>query len=361
MQNTGRFYALDVLRGLAIALMILVNTPGSWSYVYSPLLHASWDGFTFADIVFPGFLFVVGAAMAFSLKDAQLNGAMLLKILKRGLLMFGCGLLLNFLSHPDLATLRVPGVLQRIAICYVIAAVLILSLPKRGLWVAVVLLLGGYFALLQLSPAPFSLEQNIVRTVDLVIFGTEHVYKGFGMPFDPEGLLSTLPATVNVLVGYLVASGLKGKAPQQAVRDLAAFGAVLVMLALAGHWFWPVNKALWSGTYVALSCGLLLWLLAALVYLVDIRKATRLTEPLRIYGTNPLFIYMLSWMFAVATGRWLSWPAGEGTQSVAGLLYDALSLVMPLQLASLVFALLHVVLFWALSLWLYRRQIFIKL
>jgi predicted acyltransferase len=361
MQNTGRFYALDVLRGLAIALMILVNTPGSWSHVYSPLLHASWDGFTFADIVFPGFLFVVGAAMAFSMKDSRLNSAAVMKIGKRALLMFGCGLLLNFLSHPDLATLRIPGVLQRIALCFALAALLVLTLSKRGLWAAMLLLLGGYFALLQLSPAPFSLEQNIVRTLDLAVFGTAHVYQGFGLPFDPEGLLSTLPATVNVLLGYLVATGLKGKAPAQAVRDLAAFGAVLVLLALVGHWVWPVNKALWSGTYVALSSGLLLWLLAALVYLVDIRKATKLTEPLRIYGTNPLFIYMLSWMFSVATARWLSWSTADGTQSVAGLLYTALSSLLSLQAASLVFALLHVVLFWALSLWLYRRQIFIKL
>ncbi len=361
MQTTGRFYALDVLRGLAIALMVLVNTPGSWSHVYSPLLHARWDGFTFADIVFPGFLFVVGAAMAFSLKDARLDSATCLKIFKRGLLMFGCGLLLNFLSHPDLATLRIPGVLQRIALCYVIAALLVLSLPKRGLWVAILLLLGGYFALLQLAPAPFSLEQNIVRTVDLAVFSAAHVYQGFGLPFDPEGLLSTLPATVNVLLGYLVATGLKGKAPAQAVRDLAASGAVLILLAMAGHWVWPVNKALWSGTYVALSCGLLLWLLAALVYLVDIRKATKITEPLRIYGTNPLFIYMLSWMFSVATASWLSWSSDAGKESVAGMFYAALSVLLPLKAASLLFALLHVVLFWALSVWLYRRQIFIKL
>jgi len=361
MQNTGRFYALDVLRGLAIALMILVNTPGSWSHVYSPLLHASWDGFTFADIVFPGFLFVVGAAMAFSLKDAQFNVAAVAKILKRGALMFACGLLLNFLSHPDLSTLRIPGVLQRIALCYVLAAVLVLSLPKRGLWAAIGLLLAGYFALLQLSPAPFSLEQNIVRSIDLAVFGASHVYQGFGLPFDPEGLLSTLPATVNVLLGFLVASGLKGKAPGQAVRDLAAMGAVLIVLALVGNWLWPINKALWSGTYVALSSGLLLWLLAALVYLVDIRKATRLTEPLRIYGTNPLFIYMLSWMFAVATSSWMRWTTAEGFQSPAGLLFDTLALALPLQLASLVFALFHVALFWALSVWLYRRQIFIKL
>lgn len=361
MQTTGRFYALDVLRGLAIALMVLVNTPGSWSHVYSPLLHAPWDGFTFADIVFPGFLFVVGAAMAFSLKDAQLNSPTLLKIFKRGLLMFGCGLLLNFFSHPDLATLRIPGVLQRIAICYVLAAILVLSLPKRALWAAILLLLVGYFALLQLSTAPFSLEHNIVRTVDLAIFGTAHVYQGFGVPFDPEGLLSSLPATVNVLLGYLIASSLKGKAPQHAVRDLAAGGAVLIVLAVLGSLVWPVNKALWSGTYVALSSGLLLWLLALLVYLVDIRKAMRLTEPLRIYGTNPLLIYMLSWMFAVTTTNWLRWSTEQGEQSVAGLFYAALSAALPFKAASLVFALAHVVLFWALSVWLYRRQIFIKL
>lgn len=361
MTQTGRFHALDVLRGLAIALMILVNTPGNWSHVYSPLLHASWDGFTFADIVFPGFLFVVGAAMAFSLKNARLDPATLLKIIKRGVLMFACGLLLNFLGHPDLATLRIPGVLQRIALCYVLAAVLVLSLPKRGVFAAAIVLLLGYFGLLQLSDAPFALEQNLVRSIDLAIFSSAHIYQGYGMPFDPEGLLSTLPATVNVLVGYLVAASLKGKPATQAVRDLAGIGAVLIVLALIGHWGWPVNKPLWSGTYVALSCGLLLWLLAALVYLVDIRQATRWTEPLRIYGTNPLLIYMLSWMFSVSTSRWLRWQTDDGMQSVAGLWYDALATLMPLKTASLVFALLHVVLFWGVAVWLYRRQIFFRL
>ncbi len=361
MQNSGRFYALDVLRGLAIALMILVNTPGSWSHVYAPLLHASWDGFTFADIVFPGFLFVVGAAMAFSLKGAVLNGAMLGKIFKRGALMFACGFLLNVLSNPDPDTVRVMGVLQRIALCYVLAALLVLTLPRRGLYLVSLGLLAGYYVLLQGSSAPFSLEQNVGRQLDLMLFGAAHLYQGYGLPFDPEGVLGTLPATVNVLIGYLVATSLKGKAPTQVLRNLAGIGALLIGLALLAHSVWPVNKPLWSGTYVALSCGVLIWLLAALVYLVDIRQATRLTDPLRIYGSNPLLIYVLAWAFAVVTSRYIVWPVDGGQLSLYQALFELLATMLPAKLASLLFALLHVLLFWWVSLWLYRRQIFIKL
>jgi predicted acyltransferase len=361
MTITGRFYALDVLRGLAIALMVLVNTPGSWSHVYAPLLHARWDGFTFADIVFPGFLFVVGAAMAFSLKGARPDTATVTRILKRTLLMFGFGLLLNVISNPDPATLRVMGVLQRIALCYMLVALLVISVPRRALIGVAMALPLLYLGLLLQNPAPFSLTGNLVLQVDLAIFGAAHLYQGYGVAFDPEGLLSTLPAMVNVLIGYLVASQLAGKTHQAVVRQLLLLGAVLSVLALVGNWWWPVNKPLWSGTYVALSCGILLFILAALVYLVDIRQATRLTEPLRIYGTNPLLIYILSQVMAIVMAKWLVWGEGANRQSLTDYLFSLLALGLPEKLASLLFAVLHVVLFWALARYLYQRQIFLKL
>ncbi len=370
MQQPVRFVALDALRGLAIALMILVNTPGSWSHVYSPLLHAPWHGFTFADIVFPGFLFVVGAAMFYALKHAQLDRATVQKILKRSALMFFCGLFLNWFWGQELATLRLMGVLQRIAVCYAVAALLILLLKRAhpapdALKLQLPLLAGailiGYWLLLQLGIDPYGLEGNIVRQLDLTLFGAAHLYQGFGVAFDPEGLLSCLPAVVNVLLGYWIAAGLATRKPQQGFRWLLAVGASLILLALGSQYVDPINKAVWTGSYVALSGGLLVWLLALMVWLVDIKGWRAVAEPLRIYGSNPLFIYMLSWLWAVLIGELLVWQDAGQTVSVYQQGYALLAMVLPAKLASLVFALVHVLMFWALSYELYRRKIFIKL
>ncbi|MBU2178286.1 MAG: DUF5009 domain-containing protein [Gammaproteobacteria bacterium] len=370
MQQPVRFVALDALRGLAIALMILVNTPGSWSHVYSPLLHAPWHGFTFADIVFPGFLFVVGAAMFYALKHARLDIATVHKILKRSALMFLCGLFLNWFWGQELATLRVMGVLQRIAVCYAVAALLILLLRRanpvpNALKLKLPLLAGailiGYWLLLQLGTDPYGLEGNIVRQLDLTLFGAAHLYQGFGVAFDPEGILSCLPAVVNVLLGYWIAAGLTERNQQQGFRWLLVVGAILILLALGSSYYCPINKALWTGSYVALSGGLLVWLLALMVWLVDIKGWRAVAEPLRIYGSNPLFIYMLSWLWAVLIGELLVWQDAGQTMSVYQQGFMLLATVLPAKLASLVFALTHVLMFWALSYELYRRKIFIKL
>lgn len=361
MQQTQRFYALDVLRGLAIALMILVNTPGSWQHVYTPLLHAPWHGFTFADIVFPGFLFVVGAAMAFSLQQAPRNAATCWKILKRTLLMFACGLFLNWFWLLQWENLRIMGVLQRIALAYGIAALMVVLLPKRILLLSAIALVAVYFALLQLGETPYELAGNAVRQFDLVIFGAEHLYQGFGVPFDPEGLLSTLPAVFNVLIGFWLADQLKTKTPQGGVRWLGMVGFVILLTALVLSTFWPINKALWTGSYAFLAAGLLIWLLALLVYLVDIKRATQLTEPLRVYGTNPLFIYMLSFVWSVTLSRLLSWQVDGEAISLTALIFSQLTTVLPHKIASLTFALSHVVLFWWVAKWLDNRRIYIKL
>lgn len=361
MSQTRRFYALDVLRGLAIALMILVNTPGSWQHVYTPLLHAPWHGFTFADIVFPGFLFVVGAAMAFSMKQAPRSLETLQKILKRTVLMFMCGLFLNWFWLLEWDTLRIMGVLQRIALAYGVAAFMVLYLPKTALLPSALALLAIYFGLLQLGETPYELAGNWVRQVDLAVFGPAHLYQGFGLPFDPEGLVSTIPAVFNVLIGFWVADKLQAKTPEQGIRWLAKVGAGLVITAVLLSLVWPINKALWTGSYALLAAGLLVWLLAMLVYAVDIRQFTQLTEPLRIYGTNPLFIYMLSFMWSMALGRLLHLEFGGEVLSVSQFLFGGLALAMPPKVASLCFALSHVLLFWWVSKWLYQRHIFIKL
>ena len=370
MQQPVRFVALDALRGLAIALMILVNTPGSWSHVYSPLLHAPWHGFTFADIVFPGFLFVVGAAMFYSLKHARLNQATLLKILKRSALMFFCGVFLNWFWGQDLATLRIMGVLQRIAVCYAVAAVLILLL--RGdhqtptalqvkLPIMAFILLFGYWLLLQQGADPYGLEGNIVRQFDLQVFGAAHLYQGFGIAFDPEGILGCLPAVVNVLLGYWIAAGLSQRSLQHGFRWLLAVGAVLIILALGSSVYCPINKALWTGSYVALSGGLLVWLLALMVWLVDIKGWQVIAQPLQIYGSNPLFVYMLSWIWAVVIAEMIVWQQAGQPMSVYQFGFELFAAAFPEKFASFVFALLHVLLFWLVSWQLYRKKIFIKL
>ncbi|WP_419569657.1 acyltransferase family protein [Rheinheimera sp.] len=361
--SSSRFYALDALRGLAIALMILVNTPGSWSHVYSPLLHAAWDGFTFADLVFPTFLFVVGASMYFSLSKLQPGPAAVWRISERALKLIALGILLNYLPFTEpLAELRLPGVLQRIGLAYWAGALLVLYLPKRALWLTAVGLVLGYWALLVLgADQPYSLEHNLVRQLDLALFGAAHIYHGFGMPFDPEGLLSTLPCVTAVILGYATVLWLKSQSQQAAVKGLSLAGLGLILLALAWHWLWPINKALWSGSYLVLSTGLILWLLAALIWLVDIKGRHQLASPLTVYGTNPLFIYVLSWVWAVVFGLVTVQQGTDGAVSAYQWTFLKLASLMPEKLASLVFALGHVASFWALSLWLYKRNIIIKL
>lgn len=367
--TTTRFVALDALRGFILALMILVNTPGSWSAVYSPLLHAKWHGFTFADLVFPGFLFVVGAAMFFALKNQQWGAASIQKVLRRTLLMFVLGLGLNFLWTPDLSQMRLMGVLQRIALCYGLAALLVLACKAWfsgaqqqyavPLLAAVVLLF--YWCLLQLGGEPYSLAGNIAGVIDRAVLGEHRLYQGFGMPFDPEGLLSTLGAVVNVLLGYWVAGELSKRQPKAGMWWLLLLGALMLLLSQFIALFWPINKALWTGSYVLLSTGLLLWLLALMVWLVDIRGYRYISEPLRVYGSNPLFIYILSWCWTVLLSKTLVFQSADGDISAYQWLYQALQTVFADKPASLLFALLHVGLFWLISYLLYRRQIFIKI
>ena len=214
IEKSERLVALDIFRGITIASMILVNTPGSWSHVYPPLLHASWHGFTPTDLVFPFFLFAVGAAMSFSLgKYKGDKSDVVKKILSRTALIFLIGLLLKMFpfyqfnkgSFIDFSTLRIMGVLQRIALAYGIAAFMCFFLSPKKLLGGAGILLVGYWGILLIFGGndPFSLEQNAALKFDLLVLGEQHLYGGFGIPFDPEGLLSTLPAVVSVIIGFM--------------------------------------------------------------------------------------------------------------------------------------------------------------
>lgn len=351
---TQRFLALDVMRGLTLALMILVNTPGSWSHVYAPLLHADWHGATFTDYIFPFFLFIVGSALFFSQRSQAalpLSGRSL-KILRRTLLLFAVGVLLNAYPFTDpLSEWRIPGVLQRIALAYG-AAAFIVWLPVFGRAAIAAALLLGYWALLLLNPEPYSLTGNLVRDLDLWLLGGEHLWQGKGVAFDPEGLLSTLPAIVSVLMGY-EATRLLVAGPRW---PLWVAGPLLVIAGGLWHLSMPVNKYLWTSSFVLLTSGAAVAVLLALVWLERLAPLRPVYGALAMLGKNPLFIYVLSivwvktyYLFNIDGVNFYSW------------FYQQLAEVLAPRNASLVFALIHVVLFWLVAWWLDRRRIVIRL
>ncbi|GHE89852.1 acyltransferase family protein [Thalassotalea profundi] len=358
----NRYIALDAFRGLTIALMILVNTPGSWSHVYSPFLHADWNGLTPTDLVFPFFLFIVGSAMFFAFKKSEftLSAEQSVKIIKRGIIIFLIGVFLN--AFPFLASfenLRIMGVLQRIALCYVAAAFLVLIFSRLGLFIVSILLLVSYPFILSIAgaEAAYSLDGNIVRTIDIALWGESHLYQGKGLAFDPEGLISSLPAVVSVIFGFEVTRMVsQSQSKNKAIIHLVKIAFVSIVAALIWQFWHPINKSLWTSSYVLVSSGLACLVLAVFIYIIDIKNIEKPIVPLLIYGTNPLFIYVLSWLWVVS---YVFVPTADG--SLHQWLFMRLADFMPEKLASLVFGLSHVVLFGWISKWLYDRKIFIKI
>lgn len=361
-----RYLALDALRGLTIAMMILVNTPGSWEFVYSPLKHADWHGCTPTDLVFPFFLFVVGSAMYFSFyKNAkqhtpvELSPSLALTIVRRTLVIFLLGLIFNAVL-AGWENLRIMGVLQRIALAYAFAAFIVLGVNRIGVYCIGVLLLLGYWMLLVSGGGddPFGLTTNIVVRLDVALLGNAHMYSGKGLPFDPEGVLSTIPAIVNVLIGFELTRFLvKQKNRVRSLMLLFCFGASAIALGLLWSIWLPINKSLWTSSFVMYSAGYFCIALAVFVWLVDIKQFKQLAQPFIIYGSNSIFIYMLApfWVHA-----YLFIPVQDENGNFYTALFAGLAQVFPPAMASLVFALLHVLLFWFISLLLYRNKIFIK-
>ncbi len=307
-----RFYSLDVFRGATVALMILVNTPGSWSHIYPPLEHAAWHGCTPTDLVFPFFLFAVGNAMAFVLPKLQAAGqvAFWQKVLQRTVLIFLIGLLLNWfpfvkwqddgLAAKRFANVRILGVLQRIALCYCFASIIAYYLKIKGAAIMGGLLLLGYWLLCLLAnPAdPYSLPGWFGTGIDRAILGDNHIYKGEGVPFDPEGLMSVFAAIVQVLFGYFTGVFIlkKGKTHEM-VTGLFAAGCVLVFAGFCWDMVFPINKKIWTSSYTVYTSGLALLVLALLIYIIEFRGwKGAWSRFFDVFGKNPLFIFVLSGM-----------------------------------------------------------------
>jgi predicted acyltransferase len=356
-----RYLALDAFRGITIALMILVNTPGTWSHVYAPLLHADWNGATPTDLVFPFFLFIIGSAMFFSFKKSNFSASpeQFAKIIKRGFIMFFIGFMLNVIPFTtNIDDWRIMGVLQRIGIAYAIAACLVLVLNRTGVFIVSAVILIGYWGLLlSIGDGALTLEGNIIRQFDLAIGGANHMYNMRGVAFDPEGLLSTIPSVVNMLLGFELTRYLTSiKDKKSSVIKLTLIGGLAIGFGALWGLVFPINKSLWTSSYVIYTTGFACLLLAAFILLIDIMKQTKLAEPLLVYGTNPLFVYVLS--FLVVT-FYLNIHVGDVT--MYAWLYQQLSSVFNAKLASFIFAFSHVALFWYVSLKLYQRKIFIKI
>ncbi|WP_019029518.1 acyltransferase family protein [Colwellia piezophila] len=356
-----RYLALDAFRGITIALMILVNTPGTWSHVYAPLLHADWHGATPTDLVFPFFLFIIGSAMFFSFKKSNFAASpeQFKRIIKRGFIMFFIGFMLNVIPFTtNIDEWRIMGVLQRIGIAYAVAACLVLILNRTGIYIVSAIILLAYWALLlSVGEGALTLEGNIIRQLDLAVLGANHMYSMRGIAFEPEGLLSTIPAIVNMLLGFELTRYLTSITDKRtSVIKLTLIGGLAIGFGLLWGLVLPINKSLWTSSYVIYTTGFACLLLAAFIWLIDIMKQVKLAEPLLVYGTNPLFVYVLS--FLVVT---VYLNINIGDSSMYGWLYQQLSNVFAPKLASFIFAFSHVVFFWYVSLKLYQRKIFIKI
>jgi len=366
-----RYPSLDVLRGLTVALMIIVNTPGSWSTVYAPLLHAQWHGFTPTDWVFPTFLFVVGNALSFTLpKYAGLgSGAVLAKVGKRSAIIFALGFLLFWFPFVaadssghwgviPLSGTRIPGVLQRVALCFALASLLLHFAREAGAWLYCALALPGYWAVLALG-GDLTMAGNAAVKFDLWLLGAGHLYQGEGMAFDPEGLLGTIPATVNVLAGYFAGRLFAEKgATWETLARLMLAGVACIAVALCWNEVLPFNKKLWTSSYVLLTIGLDLLVLAVMIYLVEMRGSAgrRWTYFFEVFGKNTLFIYLLSELAVVVLVR-----TRVGARDAYAWLYGAtFEPLAPPRLASLLFAITFMLACWLAGYALDRNKIYIK-
>ena len=313
-----RILSLDIFRGLTVALMLLVNNPGAWTSLFPALSHSPWDGCTLTDLVFPFFLFCVGASMVFSLaRFDRLDSKALLKIFRRGVGIFLVGLFLNA-CYGNLSHLRIFGVLQRIALCYIAASLTVLSLrsPVKILAAIAVLSLSHVVLLLVFAgpEGAFTLEGCLARRLDLALVGEAHVYHGYRFadgtpaPFDPEGLLGVLTGTCTALAGYLAGTVLRSdEEPSRKIARLYTWAAVSLVLSQVLGFRIPINKPLWSVSYVFYTAGWAAFVLAFITWMTDVKGWVRPFTPLRAFGMNPLAIYTLAELLVILIGGVSGW------------------------------------------------------
>jgi predicted acyltransferase len=354
--------------------MILVNNAGDWGTTYSPLLHAEWHGWTPTDLIFPFFLFAVGAAIPYAFAGRlQRSGGDLgplhRQIVRRAVILFALGLFLSWFPFytVDWPAARIPGVLQRIAIVYLVAAFAWLHLGARSRALLALILLAGYWIVMMFVPVPgygagdLSPEGNLSGWIDHLALGS-HTWRKAPGPGDPEGILSTAPAIATALAGLFTGDFLRSSRTQrEKLRGLLLSGAAATIVGLVLDPWFPINKNLWTSTYVLFTAGMALLLLAAIYYVVDMKGRDGWARPFYIFGTNAIFAFFGSTLMAKITYV-VRWNEGSETTNLQQWLYRHLfDSWLPGYTASLAWALMFVVLWWGLTALLYRRRIFLKI
>jgi predicted acyltransferase len=362
-----RLVSLDVFRGLTVAGMVLVNNPGTWRAVYAPLRHADWHGWTPTDLVFPFFLFILGVAIPLALgrrlADGEGRGRIVARILRRSITIFALGLILHAVPGFDLATLRIPGVLQRIAVCYLAAALLFIVAGWRTLAMLSAAALFGYWVALMLVPVPgfgagdLGREGNLAAWLDRALLGP-HIWR-VGRVYDPEGILSTVPAVVTTLFGVLTGQWIRsGRSADIAVRGLFMAGSVGIALGLAwGRWL-PLNKSLWTSSYAVFTAGAALIVLALCYWVIEVRGWRWWTPPFVVLGVNALAVFFLSTLLAkLLVYVHVAGPDGRPRVLQAVLFEMLFAGWAPPAAASLAWALANVLVWWAVMYLLFRTGI----
>lgn len=383
-----RLLALDILRGITIAGMILVNNPGSWGHIYAPLAHAEWHGLTPTDLVFPFFMYIMGISTYFSLRkyDFKFSGATLWKICRRTVVIFAIGLaiawfgmfLRGITSGKALAEavftfdhIRILGVMPRLAICYGFGSMIALALSKKALPWFIAGMLVVYAVILFVGNGFEFASNNVIAIVDNAVLGPDHMYTdhvaGESLKFDPEGLLSTLPSIAHMLIGFVCGGLIVGtKDNNLRINKLFIIGTILTFSGFLLDFGIPINKKIWSPTFVLTTCGLAASFLGLLIWIIDIKGYRRWCRFFEAFGINPLFMYCLGAVLSIIIGAIkVPYSAVEsGITTLKGWIYQAV--LMPAcadnaTLASLCFAILFVLLNWCIGDILYKKKIYIKI
>lgn len=383
-----RLLALDIMRGITIAGMILVNNPGSWGHIYAPLAHAEWNGLTPTDLVFPFFMFIMGVSTYFSLRKYQfcLLWPTLWKILRRTVVIFLIGMFIAWFglflrgvlgektfvdAVFNFSHIRILGVMPRLALCYGVGSLVALCFKHQWLpWLICTLLVGYTVILLTGQGYDFS-EGNVISVVDRAVLGVDHMYAdtvgGVRLKFDPEGLLSTLPSIAHMLIGFLCGRLIvEHKDNYRRIAGLFIIGTALTFAGFLLSYGLPINKKIWSPTFVLTTCGLAASLFGLLIWIIDIRGRRRWCRFFEAFGVNPLFMYCLGAVLSIVIGAVkVPWSGAEsGLISIKGAVYEGF--LMPLcagdaTLASLIFAICFVIVNWMVGYILYKKQIYIKI
>lgn len=385
-----RFYSLDVFRGATVCLMILVNNPGSWNHIYPPLEHAPWHGLTPTDLVFPFFLFAVGNALSFVMPSLEKSGDRLFwkKVIKRTLLIFLIGIFLQWWpfvkwnndhlvfrqwidpANPE-SGVRILGVLQRIALCYFFASIIIYYLkPRKAFYVGLILLLVYWLLCLIGNPSdPFSLAGWFGTDIDKQILHVPHMYKGEGVPFEPEGIMSTLPSIVEVIFGFMVGDYIQKKGRNfEMIAGLFVIGVAIIITGLCWDTIFPINKKIWTSSYTIYTSGLATITIATMIYMIEIKSIKGgLSKFFDVFGKNALFVFALS-SFLPRTLALIRIPdhLNDNGKMVYtnpwSWLYQKVLVNIPgdPRLGSLLYAICVIIFMWAICYWMDRKKIYVK-